>query len=475
VSFLRWIESNLAAFVLALVATGLGASASAGQTSDNQRQTELTLARALEMADAHYPKIRAALEQQVAAKNGIGVARTAYLPRVDTLWQTNRATANNIYGLLLPQGVIPSISGPVIASDNSRSAWSSAGGALVSWQPFDFGLRSAQVNVARSAAEGAKAALNLTRLDVELATLNAYLDLATAKRIVGIAEANVERLTVFSNAVHVLVTNELRPGADASQADAQLALARTQLIQAQANAEAIGAVLSNFIGIAASTIQLNDSHLTESPPQDTAMGASVAEHPAARQEAAAVNQQQQQLSVLTRSYVPQFNTQAAISGRGAGTSPSGLFPGGSNGLEPDTMNWAVGVQVTFQVFDIFSLHERKKAQEANVRAEQARYEQTIDDLSTAVQQAKAQFTGATQVALNTPVELKAAQENEIQQRARFQSGLATVVEVAAAESILVQAQSDDTLARLNTWRAFAAMAAARGDLKPFLDQLAKQP
>jgi outer membrane protein len=475
VSCLRWIEFNLVAIVLALLATAAAAPPSAGQTGENQEQTELTLARALEMADAHYPRIRAALEQQIAAKSGIGVARTAYLPRVDTLWQSNRATANNIYGLLLPQGIIPSISGPVIASDNGRSAWSSAGGALVMWQPFDFGLRAAQVNVARSTAEGAKATLNLTRLDVEFATLNAYLDVATAKRIIAIAQANVDRLSVFSNTVHVLVTNQLRPGADASQADAQLALARTQLIQARANAEVDDVVLSNFIGTSPATIRLNDSQLTESTPQDTPLGALVADHPAARQEAAAVNQQQEQLSVLTRSYVPQFTTQAAVSGRGAGTSPSGLFPRGANGLEPDTLNWVVGIQVTFPAFEIFSLRERKKVQEANVRAEQARYEQTIDDLSAEALQAKAQFTGAVQIAQNTPVELKAARENETQQRARFQSGLATVVEVAAAESVLVQAESDDTLARLNAWRAFAAMVAARGDLKPFLDQLAKQP
>src|SRR5437868_565018 len=143
----------------------------------------LTLSQALELAQANYPRIRAAMEQQIAARGGISVARTAYLPRADMLWQTNRATANNVYGLLLPQSVIPSISGPVIPADNSRSAWGSAGGMLVSWQPFDFGLRSAQVHAARSAATAAAAQLNLTRLDVALATANAYFDLATAERL----------------------------------------------------------------------------------------------------------------------------------------------------------------------------------------------------------------------------------------------------------------------------------------------------
>ena len=53
------------------------------------------------------------MEQQSAAQEQIGVARAAYLPRVDILWQTNGAADNDRNGLMLPQGILPSISGPV--------------------------------------------------------------------------------------------------------------------------------------------------------------------------------------------------------------------------------------------------------------------------------------------------------------------------------------------------------------------------
>ena len=445
----------------------------AQETLAPSAQARLTLAKAIALADAHYPQIRVALEGQIAAKEEISVARTAYLPRADMLWQTNRATANNIYGLLLPQGVVPPISGPVIPADNSRSAWSSAGGALLSWQPFDFGLRHAQVSVAREGAAAAGAGVNLTHLDVQLAAANAYLDLAVAHRLVLTAQANVERLQAFARSVHVLVDNQLRAGADAAQADAQLALARTQAVQAQTNAQVRAAVLSEFLGVAPAAIELDDTQLADSAPSSLPDASAIATHPEAVQAAALVNQQKAELSALARSYAPQFTTEGAISGRGAGTALNGVFPGGSNGLSPDTMNWAVGVQVTFPAFEVFSLHERKKAQQSHVRAEQARYDQTIDDLSAQEQEAEAQLTGARQIAENTPIELSAARESEAQQRARFQSGLATVVDVAAAESLLVQAETDDAVARLNTWRSLAALAAARGDMTPFLAQLPK--
>ncbi|HEY6895606.1 MAG TPA: hypothetical protein VI258_15635, partial [Rhodanobacteraceae bacterium] len=52
----------------------------------------LTLAQAIEFANDHYPTVRAALEQVNVSAAGVDVARGAYLPRLDSMWQSNRAT-----------------------------------------------------------------------------------------------------------------------------------------------------------------------------------------------------------------------------------------------------------------------------------------------------------------------------------------------------------------------------------------------
>src|ERR1035438_5028853 len=108
----------------------------------------LTLSQAVEGALRNYPSIQVSQEQINAAAAGIQLARTAYLPRVDALAQVNRATRNNVFGLLLPQGVIPAISGPVLGTNTFAMAWGSAIGVLVTWEPFDFGLRQANVTAA---------------------------------------------------------------------------------------------------------------------------------------------------------------------------------------------------------------------------------------------------------------------------------------------------------------------------------------
>jgi len=101
---------------------------SAAQTPASQTvppQT-LTLDQAMQYAVDHYPTVRAALEQVNASMAGVDIARSAYLPRLDSLWQSNRATANNILGQVLPQSVIPSLSGPVLPSASAESVWGSA-------------------------------------------------------------------------------------------------------------------------------------------------------------------------------------------------------------------------------------------------------------------------------------------------------------------------------------------------------------
>src|SRR4051794_11705203 len=171
---------GLLLLMLPLAGSILGAQTSASSGG----QGALTLAQVIETAKARYPAIKAAQAEQQAAQGAIGLAKTAYLPRTDILWQTNRATANNIFGLLLPQSVIPSISGPVIEADNTRSAWSSGGGALLSWQPFDFGGRAARVDAARRGREAAKQTAAATVLEGKASAASAFFDVAAAQTLV---------------------------------------------------------------------------------------------------------------------------------------------------------------------------------------------------------------------------------------------------------------------------------------------------
>ena len=241
-----------AARILAIVTVLCPAVASAQGTQTPPQPpppVSLTLEQALQYAVDHYPTVRAALEQVNASTAGVSVAKSAYWPRLDSLWQSNRGTANNIFGQVLPQSVIPAMSGPVLTSASGGSVWGSATGALFSWEPFDFGLRHASVASAEAAVARARAGEALTRLDVQTAVGTAFLNIVGAQRAVAALQADVDRRDLLARAVHTLVDNQLRPGAEASRTDAERAAAQTRLIQAQQAVTLAQITLARVLGV----------------------------------------------------------------------------------------------------------------------------------------------------------------------------------------------------------------------------------
>lgn len=429
----------------------------------------LTLEEAIHYAADHYPTIKAALEQVNASAAGVDVARSAYLPRLDSLWQSNRATANNIFGQVLPQSVIPALTGPVLASTSAESVWGSAAGALLSWEPFDFGLRHASVVNAEAALTQARAGEVLTRLDVQHAVAAAFLGVVAAQRGVVALQADLERRNVLLRSVETLVTNQLRPGADQSRVEAERAAARTRLIQAQQSLAVAQATLNRVLGAATGSVTLAADTLMSRVPSDDITPGDVATHPLARVRQATVDQAQAQQDILARTDLPRLFVQSSAFARGSGANANGAFDGGVDGLGFQRANWAAGIQIVFpNLFDFSSLRARRAAAAASARASGALYDEAVLTITGEQQTAAAYLQAARAIAANTPIQLAAARQSETQARARYDAGLATIVEVAEAQGLLAQAEVQDQLARIDIWRALLAEAVARGDVNPFL-------
>lgn len=433
----------------------------------------LSLNDAVQLALKNYPALKESRARARAADEGIGVARTAYLPRLDMLWQENRATTNNVFGLLLPQSVVPPISGPVLGTRSYSGVWGSAAGVQLSWEALDFGQRKASVDVARAQSSFASAHTVLTELDVAAAAADAFVTVLASDEAVRAAQANVNRLQVFADNVRTLVTNQLRPGADESRANAELAIAKNQLSQAVQTADIARATLADAIGAAGTTVELAAGGLANLPQRVALGAADLKSHPAARADLAVIETVRARERLLDRSYFPHVTFQSAFAGRDSGAQVPGLPPAG-NGLWPQVPNWAVGLSVTFAAFDLFTVNARKRVELQNELAETARYDRTIQTLTTQDARAQALMKAAVDIAQNTPIERQAATAAESQARARYASGLASITEVAEAQRLLAQAEADDAVARLGVWRALLAAAQVRGDLTPFLGQ-ARQP
>ncbi|MGE0594702.1 MAG: TolC family protein [Vicinamibacterales bacterium] len=462
----------MAACLAAIAFTLAPATAPAQSPSSQAPPQPLTLAGALRFALDHYPAVAAARDMRQATAGQVAVARADYLPRLDAVWQTNRATPNNVFGQLLPQSVIPSLSGPVLPDGSSPSVWGSAAGALLTWEPFDLGLRGARVKEAEAAVERARVEEGLTRLAVVQAVGTAFFTVATAERAWTAADADVQRRDLLARTAHALADAQLRPGAEASRADAELAAARTRALQASQAIAVAKASLGQALGVTTGEIEVDSTGLAAPAAPAADPAPSSAGHPLVRIGQAAIDVAAAREATLARSNLPRLLVQSSVFARGTGANPEGPFDRGGDGLAPERVNWAAGVQIVVpNLFDFSALRARRAAATAATAAETARRDEATLAVTAQQRIAEAQFAAALAIAANTPIQLDAARQSETQARARYDAGLASLVEVADAQGLLAVADYQDAVARVDVWRAELARAVAAGDVEALLGRL----
>jgi outer membrane protein len=432
---------------------------------------DLTVTQVVQDAQQNYPAIHVSEQELNAAVANIRLARTSYLPRLDGILEVNRATRNNVFGTLLPQSTLPSMSGPVIGTNNGGSVWGSATGLLVNWQPFDFGLRHARVESAAAARDRANAYVQRSQLEVSSAAADAFLTVLAAGQAQNAAQVAVDNWETLRKSIHALTAAELRPGADESRIEAEKAAAKTQLALATEALEMGQATLAKFLSNPDDiTRPFNSAHLLGEVPlgvEDD--GAFHPENtPAMLEQHAVVSQSASELRATDRSWVPQFNLEAAGYGRGTGAETNGQRLGGANGLVPTVGNYAVGLNVTFGFLDFASIHAREASQTATLKAEQSRETLVGRQLEEQFAQARAALHATRSIAKNSPIQAAAARIALAQATARYKAGLTSIDDVAQAQRLVVQAEMDDSIARLSVWRAFLQLQSIRGDLQPFL-------
>ena len=424
----------------------------------------ITLGQAIEYALEHYPAVRESLAKQQEAQSGIDLAETTYLPKVEIGFQGSRSTFNNVSGMFFPNSVIQPISGPDLGRNSYGSSWGSTAGILLAWEPFDFGLRSAKVSTARAMERHSQAFVDLTQLEVALVVGKAYIDVSMAQESRQAMQANLDRRIVFAKRVDVLVQNQLRAGVDGSRAQAETAVARTQLLEAEQFELSQIAILGQVLGRAGLPIVIKDPLLREVPKGTLSVMTNPGEHPLALVHKAAADIPKKREEALARAWVPKVNVQSSFFGRGSGWDNRGHRDGGGGGLLPDVPNWGVGLTATFSLLDFSAIRAEQQQEHYRNVAEMARYDRVIQELTAQQVKARSVLESAKRIAENTPIQLQAARLTESQAEAQFKAGLATVVDVAEAQRLVVQATVDDARARLGVWKSYLALSGAKGDL-----------
>ena len=129
-------------------------------------QGPLTLDQAVDFGLTNSPAVRASMERALASKEGVSLSPYDVLAAHRSALAIQSRHAKQHLWSLFPQTVVPPISGPALSSTSDRGVWGSAAGILISWEPFDFGYRGANVDVAKAGARSRKCGTRIDPVDI---------------------------------------------------------------------------------------------------------------------------------------------------------------------------------------------------------------------------------------------------------------------------------------------------------------------
>lgn len=428
---------------------------------------QVRLSEVLARAQGYDAGLEAAKEKTAAAMLGILTARTAYRPSGEIVAQVNRATRNNIFGMVLPNGGFAPISGPPLATNAGTNVWGTLTGFLVSWEPVDFGQRAAKVRTAEADSQAAIKAEEQRLFTIKAEAADAFLCVLAADATLKSAEAGLQRARKIEELTGALAKAGLKPEADWARARSERAAAQAQVVEAGNAARLARIAVTEWAGGEWSTMTPAAEWAARPAPAMEASAVTMP-HPliAARQalaEAALAREKEASLA-----WRPKFELQSALYARGTGANADGTTGGRAAGLGPNVYNWGIGFTVSFPLFEGPRTKSVREAQQRLARAETAQMKRAQQDLTAQSERAKAALEAAVKLRGIAPEQTQAARMSYEQSQARYRAGLGTLMELADAQRILTQAEIDEALAGLAVWRAHLALAVSRGDLQPFL-------
>lgn len=435
----------------------------------------LTLVDVVRLAEKNYPKILQAQAEVRAAGKEVTVQKIReYNPNSLISYQDVVGSHNRLTQTLFSTAVLPSTPGPGPENVEMRAQAFSGAGFIIDWAPIDFGLHKARIGLAKAEFGLSQARYSATLLDVTIEAAARYLDALVMQEQVSVAKANTQRFADFSTVVHAQVDAGLKPGADASLADSQLANARNNLIRAQLNFDLARASLAYIVGLGGEMINIDSTGIsTATEPADTQQTAPIFEkHPLALVGRAEISTVVAHKRILDKEYYPTFRWLGGVNLRGTtfNNNRGDVQSPNISGIFPVIPNWNVGLIIDLPFFDIIRIHAQKKVVRERITAAQHAYDLAIQGLKTDDIQARTRVQAASELAANMPVQVEAALMASRQAQARYEAGLATVAQVAEANQILADSRVKLAVANVGVWKALLAVASVHGDLKPFLTE-----
>jgi outer membrane protein len=408
----------------------------------------ITLADALQQADANVPSLRQARAAIAVSAAQADEARAPLLPQLNGTAAYQRTTSNFIQR----PGALPS----------TVSTMTQTNGATYNF--FNFGLTLSQAlfdapSFARwrsmLATLGATKALEQSiRLDAAYNVRLAFFGARASRGLIDVAKETFANQQRHLDQVKGFVEVGSRPEIDLAQARTDVANARVALITAENNYEVGKAQLNQTMGVERDTgYELGGGELAPVDLEDSVIDEQMAVAVKGRPELAAFEEQLRAQSLALQSakwgYAPTLGASTAVT---------------AGGTQIDSMgwNWNLNVGLSWNLFGGLLTYSQVKEAEAQLQSIQAQRDAQrlqvrleLERARLAVRAAKATLVAANEALENARIREKLAE-------GRYQAGVGNAIELSDAVLALANAGGQRVSAQLNVETARSQLLRALG-------------
>jgi len=435
------------------------------------QQTIVSLKQATVLVQQNQYRLQSYKEKATAAEQSIHLSKNTLLPELTAGYQANYATYNNITGMSYPGLAMP-ISGPPSVNNTINFVPGSALTALVTWNPFTFGQRSAAVEKATAQFQLANAAYNQELFRQQYVALYTYIDAVYYHQLLAGLQANIDRVQSILAQSLELARQGLKPGIDTIQFQSLLAQARVSYLTAQKGYESQLIELARLAGLPQSpeAIVLSDTAMAAMYPAlpDTAAGGN--NNPVLQYYQSVKQVSTASLKEIQVAWRPRLDIWGNGYARGSGVAANGVVDK-ADGFNLSRTNYGMGFQLSFPILRFSQVNMQKKQVRSLLKSDEAMASQAALDVQKQLQTAMMGYERNKEIALQTQVQVQASSFAYDGLKLSYQSGLVDYTRLAQGQYELLSAEVGIAHAHLQVWKSLLDIAVAKGDLNILLGQV----
>jgi outer membrane protein len=426
------MKKYFASFVCATLLIGFSA-----HSETQAPQYTWTLNEVRKYAESQNPDLKTALAHLDAANAVITQAWSGYLPHVDVTAKFDQTN------LPSPSAGLTEQLGTVLPYTSTV--------ARVRQTLFDFGKTLNDVGYSKALSHSSEQTLVALKNIVDLTVQKAFYNVSAAEKLVEVAAKGVDRFEETRRRTAVLVKTGARPSFDLSQANVELSKAKLSLINAENNRDIARITLLNIMGMP-KEVPFKISDPTPSDilnldkmSVDTLTARAIDSRPELKRSSYLVEASQMQVHKEYKEYLPEL-------------SAEGWYGKYLPNFPTETQDaWGAGLALTWNIFDGLKTTGRVREYSADLEARTSEFEKERLQI---IAEVASSFLGVKKAISNLQVASETivfAEENSRLARRRYDSNVATFLELLVAETSLLDAQAVNVAARYQYENSLATL------------------